>query len=53
MEQISLVYEHRDNLDRDLLLIIENFDWVGSGAGTFEYAFPGYVSGNYGCYDHP
>jgi O-antigen ligase len=32
--------------------MIEDFNWVGSGAGTFRYAFPSYVNGDFGGYDH-
>jgi putative inorganic carbon (HCO3(-)) transporter len=52
MEQTSLVSEQRDDIDQGLLPMIEDFNWVGSGAGTFQYAFPAYVNGNFGGYDH-
>lgn len=52
MEQTSIASEERDDVDQGLLPMIEDFNWAGSGAGTFEYAFPAYVSGNYGGYDH-
>jgi O-antigen ligase len=52
MEQTSLVTERRDDVDQSMLPMIEDFNWVGSGAGTFEYALPSYVNGNYGGYDH-
>jgi putative inorganic carbon (hco3(-)) transporter len=52
MEQTSLVSEQRDEVDQGLVPMIEDFNWVGSGAGTFRYAFPAYVNGNYGGYDH-
>ena len=31
---------------------IEDYNWFGSGAGTFRYAFPSYVNGDFGGYDH-
>jgi putative inorganic carbon (HCO3(-)) transporter len=52
MEQTSLASEQRDDVSQGLMPMIEDFNWVGSGAGTFRYAFPGYVDSNFGGYDH-
>ncbi len=52
MEQTSFASEERHDVDQGLLPMIEDFNWTGSGAGTFEYAFPAYVNDNYGGYDH-
>lgn len=52
IEQTSITTEERYDVNQGLLPMVEDYNWVGSGAGTFRYAFPPYVDGNYGGYDH-
>jgi len=52
MEQTSIASEERDDVDQGLLPMIDDFNWLGSGAGTFRYVFPVYVNGDYGGLDH-
>jgi putative inorganic carbon (hco3(-)) transporter len=52
IEQTSITAEERYDVNQGLLPMIEDYKWIGSGAGTFRYAFPPYVNGNYGGYDH-
>ncbi|MDD5461446.1 MAG: O-antigen ligase family protein [Methylococcales bacterium] len=52
MEQTSMATEERIDVDQGLLPMIEDFNWTGSGAGTFYYVFPRNVNSNYGGYDH-
>lgn len=52
IEETSLSHETRYEVDQDFLPMLDAFDGMGSGAGTFSEAYPAYVQGNYGGYDH-
>jgi O-antigen ligase len=52
IENTSASSESRDEVVQALFPMIKDFNWFGSGAGTFWYAFPPYVNGNFGGYDH-
>jgi O-antigen ligase len=52
IENTSASSESRDEVVQALFPMITDFNWFGSGAGTFRYAFPPYVDGNFGGYDH-
>lgn len=53
LEATSLEAENRDEVVIDGLSMLEKFPITGSGAGSFEYAFPSFVSESvWGKYQH-
>lgn len=52
IEQTALESESRDEIVQYIIPMITDFSLTGSGAGTFISAFPGYLNGNFGGYDH-
>ena len=52
IEKTDVHNESRFDVAASIVPMIHDFSWLGSGAGTFKYVFPGYITNNYCCFEH-
>ena len=52
LENTDLSSESRFHVQKSIIPMIHDFNWFGSGAGTFKYIYPSYMNGDYCCFMH-